>query len=175
MIANLELRSGVDYSIATVSFDPTEGPDLALKAKQSFGQELGEKAEGWSFLTGDEGNIQRLMKSLGFGYKLVDGEYAHSAVIYILTADGILSQYFLGVDFYDRLWDIRLSLVSAAEGKIGSLIDQAALYCFMFDPTKGKYSLVVFNLVRGVALLGLIALVAFLSVLWSREWAKRKN
>ena len=78
---------------------------------------------------------------------------------------GRISRYLYGVEFSAR--DMRLGLVEASEGKIGSAVDQALLFCFHYDPSTGKYSAAVLNLIR---LGGIITVLSFsLFVIASRK------
>ena len=50
----------------------------------------------------------------------------------VLTPDGRLSRYFYGIEYAPR--DLRLALVEAAAGRIGTPVDQVLLLCFHYDP-----------------------------------------
>jgi protein SCO1 len=59
----------------------------------------------------------------------------------VLTPEGRLSRYFYGVEYAPR--DVRLGLIEAADGKIGSAVDQLLLLCYHYDPITGKYGVVI--------------------------------
>lgn len=159
----VELRPGQDFEIVVVSFDPREGTDLAYKKKQEytkFYRRPGTEA-GFHFLTGDETNIKRLTETVGFRYAWDEKhqQYIHAGGVMVLTPQGKTSKYFYGVDY--RPTDLRLALVEAGQGKIGSLSDQVLLFCFQYDPHSGKYSLAVLNVVKVAGMLTLLGLGTF--------------
>jgi len=156
----LTLSAGRDFRVLTVSFDPREGPELAAESRQTALRRYArEGAEaGWHFLTGEESSIRALSEAVGFRYSWNEqrGQYAHPAVLMILTPEGRLSRYFAGVEYPAR--DLRLGLVEASEGRIGTATDHVMLMCFQYDPATGKYGLVVMNLLRCAGMATLIVL-----------------
>lgn len=158
----LGFTPGKEFDVIVMSFDPGEGPDLALRKKAAYltlyGKE--ETAGGWHFLTGNEEEIRRVTDAIGFRYRYDPerDEYAHAASLVLATPEGKLARYFFGVEYSTR--DLRLGLVEAAAGKIGSVVDQFLLYCYHYDPSVGRYSAAVLNLVR----LGGIATVSAMLV-----------
>ncbi|RMG41020.1 MAG: SCO family protein [Candidatus Dadabacteria bacterium] len=171
LLNKLTLSPGKDFSIVTVSFDSSEGPDLARKKKQRFvsllNDKTGEKSSGWHFLVGKEPQIETLMNQIGFHYKRDNGDFAHTAVIMILTPRGKISQYFTGVRFPVR--DVRLALVEASEGNIGTVLDHVLLYCYRFDPLKGRYTWAAFGIMRAGGVLTLLLLGGLVLRLWLKE------
>ena len=173
LLNELKLELGTDYKVLTVSFDPKEGPELAKKRAKHYYTTLKSPVsgpKGWKFLVGDQVNIDPLMNQIGFEYFEDKGEYAHTAAVIVLTPQGRISQYFTGISFSKR--DLRLALVEASEGKIGNLIDHVLLYCYRFDPTKGKYTWVAFGIMRTGGALTLLLLGTTLLLLWKREKGK---
>ncbi len=122
--------------------------------------------DGWHFLTGQETQIKELADSLGFKYKwnAPIKQWIHPAVAYIITPEGKISRYLHGIEFGDR--DLKLSLMDAANGKIGSFIDKFALFCFQFDPNKNKYTLYAYNLMRIGGAITAILMAVFLFMFW---------
>jgi protein SCO1/2 len=167
----LDLLPGKDYEVVSVSFDPADTPELAAAKKKSYVTSLGgsDAVSGWHFLTGEEEQIRVLANALGFRYRWVaeKEEFAHAAGMFVLTPEGKISRTLYGIEFAAR--DLRLSLVEAAEGRLGTPFDRLLLYCFQYDPETHKYSLVAVNVMKLGALATLIALGAFLTVQWSRE------
>jgi len=127
------------------------------------------------FLTGKEANIRRLTDAIGFGYKWNDArqEYAHAAAIFVITPEGRVSRYLYGVQFEPKT--VRLSLVEAAQGKIGSPMDQILLFCFHYDASEGQYTPAVRRIVSAGGTLSALAIGGLLGVLWQREWKRRKT
>jgi protein SCO1/2 len=163
LVKALPLKLGEDYQMVTVSFDDSEGPEQATKRAKQYHAEVGlqDGSPAWRFLVGEAGNISTLMKAIGFKYLRDKGEFAHSAAVYVLTPDGVVSQFFAGIDFKPE--DFRLALVEASQGVLGTALDHILLYCYRFDPTKGKYTLAVLNLVRVVSIATFLIL-AFLVI-----------
>ncbi len=170
----LKLNAGTDFDIVAISFDPEETPALAAKKKAEYVDRYKRPggAAGWHFLTGDKVNIQKVADAAGFRFKrdTVKNQWAHASAIMVVTPDGRLARYFYGVEYSAR--DLRLALVEAAQGKIGSVVDQILLYCFHYDPATGKYSLMVLNLMRAGGVLTVLSLLLFWLVTY-RENSKR--
>lgn len=160
----LEFEPGREFDLVAFSIDPTETPEDAARIKAQHLAEYGKPgtAAGWRFLTGDATAISSLAEAIGFGYEYIEetGEYAHTAAIIVITPEGRVSSYHLGIDYPAR--DLRLALVEAAGGEIGSWVDQALLFCYRYDPTTGKYTFAAWTTVRVAGLLTLALLVAFL-------------
>jgi len=142
--------AGREFEVITVSFDPRETAETAATMKRVYMEEYRRPGaeQGWHFLTGDEASIARLTEAVGFRYKYdpESGQFAHASGIMVLTPKGRIAQYFYGLEYSAR--DLRLSLVESAENKIGSPVDQVLLYCFRYDPAKGKYGLVIMKALR---------------------------
>jgi protein SCO1/2 len=155
---------GDQFDVVTVSFDPREKPDLARRKKANYVQEYGRAGaeRGWHFLTGDAEPIKSLTESVGFRYTWDEPtkQFAHASGFMILTPEGKLARYFFGHDYSAS--DLRLSLVEASQGKIGTVTDALILYCFHYDPAKGKYSLAIMNVLRALGVLTLLLLGGFI-------------
>lgn len=151
---------GADFEVVIASIDPGETPELAAAKKQAYLERYGrpETAAGWHFLTGAQEAIAALADAAGFRYVYdpnID-QYAHAAVVYTLTGDGVLSRYLFGIDYPAR--DLRLALVEASEGQIGSLSDAVLLRCYHYDPAAGRYGLAIFTALRIAAAATLLGL-----------------
>lgn len=164
----IDLTPARDFEIVTVSFNPAETHTLAKLKKQNYLKDLDVPgaAGGWHFLTGRESNIKKLTDAVGFGYRWNEkrGEYAHSAVIFILTPEGKLSRYLYGIMYEPETF--RLSLLEASRGKIGTAFDQLILYCFYYDSSSGVYAPHAINIMRLSGILTLLVLGTTLSVFW---------
>ncbi len=154
----LSLNLGADFRAVTVGIDPKETPEQAAAMKKKLGA-----GDDWHFLVGDEPAIRRVAEAAGFRYTVDDAndQFAHAAVLMVATPDGRMSRYLYGIDFAPR--DVRLSLVEASEGKIGTLADQLLLFCFHYDPATGRYGAVAMTSLRVAALLTLAGLVGFVA------------
>lgn len=169
ILNSVTLELGRDYEVFTVSFDSDETPSAAAdKAEhyRSLYRNREEATNGWSFAVGDESNIASLMTHLGFKYKRDGSEFAHSPVFMILTPGGEISQYFTDINVSP--WDVKLALVEASQGLIGSAIDHFLLYCFRFDPLKGRYSWAAWNALR-VGSVGSVLVIAAVVFVYIRK------
>ncbi len=167
---------GNEFDIITVSFDPRETPELAAAKKEQYVRQYGRAgaAKGWHFLTGDEESIKSLTSAVGFRYVWDEAtkQFAHASGFMILTPDGRIARYFYGHNYVPN--DLRLSLVEASEGKIGTPTDAILLYCFHYDPARGKYSLAIMNILRAGGLLTLALLGGFM-IKWLIQERRRKT
>lgn len=164
----LKFDVGKDFDVLTVSFDPHETPAMASAKKAEFIKRYGRPgaADGWHFLTGPQESIDALTKAAGFQYEYDSktGEFAHATAIMVLTPPGKIAQYYYGIEFAPK--DLRLGLVQASQGKIGSVVDEVLLYCYHYDPNAGKYSAVVSRILKLAAGATILALGTFLIVLF---------
>jgi protein SCO1/2 len=162
---------GAEFDVLTVSIDPTDNAALAAAQKKDFIGRYGRAGSerGWHFLTGEEAAIRKLAEAVGFHYSFdaTTGDFAHATGIVLLTPAGKTARYFYGIEFSPR--DLRLGLVEAAEGKIGTPIDQLLLFCYHYDPVTGKYGPFVTNLVRLGGLITAIGLAGFILWMLRRE------
>ncbi|GIV19822.1 MAG: electron transporter SenC [Armatimonadota bacterium] len=167
----LNYTPGEQFEIVTVSISPSETPELAATKKQNFLKEYGrlDAAKGWHWLTGEEQNIRALADAVGFRYVYdpKSKQYAHAAGIILLTPSGRVSRYFYGIEYSPR--DLRLGIMDASQGKVGSLVEKVILFCYQYDPTTGKYSLVVIRIVQLASVLTLLVLGGFMATQFYRE------
>src|SRR6202163_1139581 len=137
----LSFTPGRDYEVVFVSFDPRESPDMAAQKKKSALAHFGrpETAAAWHFLTGTKESIDAATRAANFRYTFdsKNNLFAHASGIMLLTPDGRISRYFYGVEYPSR--DVRLGLVDASAGKIGTPIDHLLLYCFQYNPETARY------------------------------------
>jgi protein SCO1/2 len=184
----MRLTCGKDFNIVTVSIDTKEPAKLAHGKKMHFVTEYGRKEadKGWKFLTTkNQDHIDQLAASVGFRYewdKMLK-EFKHPSGIVIVTPEGVISRYFPGIEYLDRgeagqlLEDqtktLRLSLVEAGEGKIGTFSDRVFLSCYRFDPHRGKYSLGIMWMMRAGGLLTLLIIAGiYARVAWKLPGAR---
>jgi protein SCO1/2 len=168
---SMSLDLGKDYEAVTVSFEPKDTSALAKAKRDVYAGQYSRPAaaDHWHFLTGSQQSIDALTQAVGFhyAYDSANREYAHAAAIMVLTPNGKISRYFYGVQYPAR--DVRLGLVEASHGTIGNVTDHALLFCYQYDPTTGKYGLIVMNVVRGGGVLTLLALGIFMFVMFRRD------
>src|ERR671920_928867 len=127
---------------------------------------------GWHFLTGDKASIDALARAVGFRYVWDDqsNQFAHASAIMVATPSGRLSHYFYGIDYAPK--DLRLALVEASEGKVGSPVDALLLYCYHYDPASGRFEPVM-GVLRAAGVLTVAGLAAF--ILYLRRKSKRRE
>jgi len=155
----IDLDIGKDFDFVFVSIDPTDSPDLAKLKKNSYVTEYDKpgSAGGFHVLVGKPKEIEAIATAVGFRYQPADnGQFAHPAVAMIITPDGRISRYLYGVTFPEQT--LRLSLVEASQGKIGTTVDKILLICMHWDPTAGKYSWAAMNLMRMGGVLTMLVL-----------------
>jgi len=162
----IDFEAGKDFNVVVVSFDATDTVEIAADKKNSVVHAFNREGDptGWNFLIGEEETVKAAAESVGFQYVYdkKSGEYAHASGIVLLTPEGRVSRYFYGIDYPTR--DVRLGLVEASQGQIGSPVDELLLLCLHYDPTNGKYGLAILNLVRAGGLLTIAAMVGFIGL-----------
>lgn len=167
-LKELPIDIGKQFNVVTVSIDPTDTHVLASVKQQMYTGMYGRPgaAQGWHFLTGDEPQIKQLAAAAGFRYAYDPDtkQFAHASAIMILTPEGKISRYLYGIQFPSR--DLRLGLVEASEGKIGSPVDQVLLFCYHYDPHTGKYGLLISHIIQAggaltVLIIGVVVLILF--------------
>jgi protein SCO1/2 len=158
----LSFDIGKQFDVVTVSFDPGDTPALAAAKKENYLRRYRRPgaAQGWHFLTGGETSIKALTRAAGFHYAFdpKSRQFAHPSGIIVLTPQGRIARYFYGIEYAPR--DLRLGLVEASENKIGSPADQILLFCYHYDPSTGKYSVVVLRVLKLAAALTLLVLAS---------------
>jgi protein SCO1/2 len=167
-LKELPMDIGKQFDVVTISIDPTESHVLAKVKQEMYVGMYGRPgaAQGWHFLTGDEPQIKRLADALGFHYAYDPDskQFAHYSAITLLTPEGKISRYFYGIQYPSR--ELRLGLVEASEGKIGTPADQILLFCYHYDPATGKYGLLISHVIQiggalTVLILGIAVLILF--------------
>ena len=173
-LKELPMDIGKQFDVVTISIDPTESHVLAKVKQEMYVGMYGRPgaAQGWHFLTGDEPQIKQLADAVGFRYAYDPDtkQFAHYSGIMLLTPEGKLSRYFYGIQYPSR--ELRLGLVEASEGKIGTPADQILLFCYHYDPATGKYGLLISRVIQiGGALTVLILGVGILILFRGEHYA----
>lgn len=176
-LRSLEWTIGDEFEVVMLSIDPTEDYEMAAAKKENYLNQYGrlEAEDGWHFLTGEEEHIRQLADELGFQYRFVEetGEYAHSSGLFVLTPEGVTSRVLFGIDFEKR--DLRMSLLEASEGKIGSVVDRFLMYCYQYDPASRGYAIYALQLVRAGGAATLLLVGGYLGWFWLRERRRTKR
>lgn len=171
----VHLNPGTDFNVIVISIDPVETPQLAAKKKAFYLKRYGrpETAAGWHFLTGKEPDINAVTKAVGFGYVRVPGpdgtlsQFAHASSIEVITTNGKLAQYYLGVEYSPK--DMLLGLIEASGNKIGSPVANILTYCYHYDPETNKHSIIVARVVQLGGMVTMASLGGFIFVMFRRD------
>ncbi len=178
MTAALEmvhLTPGKDFNVVIISIDPSDTPALGAKKKAFYLKRYGrpETAAGWHFLTGTKPSIDAVTNAVGFGYVRVPGpdgtlsQFAHASSIELVTTQGKLAQYYLGVEYSPK--DVLLGLIEASGNKIGSPVANILTYCYHYDPQINKHSLIVARVVQFGGMVTMASLGGFMFVMFRRD------
>ena len=170
-LKSVDFDAGDEFEVVAVSFDPRETPAIAAAKKESYVGRYGRRGSGpgWHFLTGDQESIKALADAVGFRYRwdAATNQFAHASGIMVLGPQGKIARYFYGIDYPPSY--LRLGIVEASAGKVGSPVDQLLLYCYHYDPTTGKYGAVVLNVLKLFSILFLIVAGVLFALLRRRS------
>lgn len=172
---DLDLKMGEDFGVINVSFDPKDRPADAYLKKKSFVQQYDRPGgTSWQFLVGDQASIHRLSETVGFKYKYdpATDQFAHAAVLMVISPDGKVMRYLYGVEYPGKT--LRLSLVEASEGRIGTTLDRVLMLCFRYSPAEGRYTLFAVGLMRIAGALTVVTLGLVLGGLFLKERRARR-
>jgi protein SCO1/2 len=171
----VKLTPGKDFDVVIVSIDPSDSPEQAAKSKALYVKRYGrpETAGGWHFLTGQRPAIDAVTNAVGFGYVRVPGpdgkltQFAHASSIEIVTPEGKLAQYYLGVEYSPK--DMLLGLIDASGNKIGSPVANILTYCYHYDPQTNRHSLIVARVVQFGGMITVAGLGGFMFLMFRRD------
>src|SRR5260370_23972056 len=139
------------------------------KKKALYNFRRPETDSGWHFLTGSNESIEAATKAANFRFSFdaKSNLFAYASCVLLLTPDGHISRYFYGVEYPGR--DMRLGLVDASAGKIGTPIDHVLLFCYHYDPTAATYSASILKMVRLGGVLTILCIIAGILISRRRE------
>jgi protein SCO1/2 len=167
----LSFNPGRDYDVVFVSFDDRDTTEMAAAKKKASLDHFRrpETAAGWHFLTGSKESIASITNAANFrfNYDTKNNLFAHASGIMLLTPDGRISRYFYGVEFPGR--DLRLGLVDASQGKIGTPVDKMLLFCFQYDPSTARYSATILGVMRLMAVATVAGLLLLILIFRRRD------
>jgi protein SCO1/2 len=173
-LTELRFDIGKEFDVVTISIDPRDTPEQAAMKKTQYVNRYGRfgAANGWHFLTGPESATKRLTKIAGFefAYDPKMDQFAHGAVLLAVTPQGRVSRYLYGFTYQPR--DLRLALVEASAGKIGTASDSILLLCYHYDPATGRYSRSAMNFVRAGGVATMLGLFGFIFIMIRKEHAR---
>jgi protein SCO1/2 len=178
-LKSLTFSAGKDFDVLAISFDARENDksDLAKRKKEGYlerYQRAGSE-NGWHFLTGTQDSIDKITKSVGFNYQFdkESNQFAHNGGIMVITPEGKISRYFYGIDYAPK--DVKFAIMDSSQEKIGNPAEQLLLYCYHYDPSKGKYGLQILSVMRLVSVAMLIGMGAMFFVYWRKNKRKTFN
>lgn len=167
------LEPGKDFNVRVLGLDPNDSAADAAAMKAAQIGSHGTLAAQTRMLRGDAGAVARITAALGFSYVYDPAldQYAHPAAIFTVTADGRVGHALSGLAL--DATDLRLAIVEAGRGQVGTVADRVRLLCYGFDPRHGFYNLAIG---RALAIGGgatVALLVGFLGLMFARErWAR---
>ena len=170
-LRKINWEPGRDFEIVTISFDPRETFALAQKKRAVYLSSYG-KHRGWHFLVDYKQNVKLLADQVGFRYRWDERreQYAHPAVIMVMTPDGRVSRYLYGIKY--KPLDLRLALTEASEFRWSKTVDRVLLFCYHYDPQEGSYVPFAYNLMRAGGILTVLILTV---ALWKFFKAERQH
>lgn len=173
-IGKVDWDAGDRYRVVAVSVNPGESHELAAAKKQGYLVEYGRPGvgAGWHFLTGPEESSRAVAEAVGFGYRpQADGEIAHAAAVFVITPDGRVSRYLYGTRYDEK--NLRLALLEASQGQMGSSWDRFILWCYRFDPDAGGYVIMAMRVMQIGGAVTVVLLAGGLGFMWWRELRSR--
>jgi protein SCO1/2 len=179
-INGVDLTVGKDFNVIVVSFDPTNTVAQAAEQREisTVGYVQGQSPEiarGWNFHVAGENSSSAIADAVGFQYRFLpkSGEYSHPVALMVLTPDAKVSRYVYGFGYQPR--DIKIALMEASQGKlVRSIGDRLMLFCYMYDPNSGGYTLQAMRVMQLAGVLTMILLFGGIAVLFARERARRR-
>ena len=170
VIGQTDLELGKDYQVLTISFDPTEGPDLAKKKRNNYSLLVKKDGleKGWLFFTSDSLNIAKATQAVGFSYKRVGNDFTHTAGLIFVSPKGKITRYLNGTYFLP--FELKMAVIESSKGQSGPTINKVLQFCYSYDPSGHTY---VLNITKVSATLILFIAVVILLFLFIKP--KRKS
>jgi protein SCO1/2 len=154
-VASALEKSGLDaarqYRLIVIGLNPKDGATAAARMRREHLGDAPGLEGAATFVTASQDTVNALTTALGYryAYDIEHDQYVHPGAAYVLRADGRVSRVLTGLGLSGG--DMRLALVEAGEGRIGTFGDQVRLLCSGFDPAHGVYNLMVSRLLAGTA------------------------
>lgn len=170
-LKGIDLSAGKDFRVVVISFDPRDTPEMANKKRETYVKAYGRPIadRGWDFLVADQAEVKRVAETIGFKYRWDEPtkQFAHAAGIFVATPDATLSRTLLSMQFPSK--DVKLALLEASEGKVGSVMNQVLLFCFHYSVAENRYVLATRRLMKAGGVLTVIVLAGLLARYWRAE------
>jgi protein SCO1 len=165
----MDLKIGRDFGLVTLSIDPKETTEKIRATKQKYIEMLPNQRDasgGWHFVTASQATITSVTDAVGFKYRYDEfsKEYYHPAMLAFVSPEGVITRYSLDVTFPED--QMRMALVEASDGKVGSVVDQFLMLCFQYDAERNRYVASAWKLMRLGGLVTVGLLLATLTPFW---------
>jgi protein SCO1/2 len=134
------LQPGSDFRLIAIGLDPKDRSDAARAMRVERIGTDDPLARTAVVLTGQAPAIAAATAALGYryAYDAAHDQYAHPAAAYVLDAQGKVTRVLSGLGLSGN--DMRLALVAAGQGHVGTLGDRIRLLCYGYDPVRGIYT-----------------------------------
>ncbi len=166
-----DLTAGKDFRVVVISIDPRDTPETARKKRDTYVTAYGRPVadRGWDFLVADQADVKRVADTIGFKYRWDEptNQFAHAAGIFVASPNATLSRTLYGIAFPSK--DVKLALLEAAEGKIGSTMNRVLLFCFHYSVSENRYVLATRRLMKAGGVVTVIGLAGLLASYWRSE------
>ncbi len=174
-LEQVDMQPGRDYRVITVSFDQFDSASASARLKEEYYNKLpqGFPRDAWTWLTGDSASIATLAQSVGFGFKrnTVDNDFTHPTSLIVLSPEGKVTRYLLGSEYLPL--DIKLALIEAKHGTVGTTIVKFYKFCFSYDPASHKFALNATRVVGISTMIGIAGIVVFVAASGRRREKKK--
>jgi protein SCO1 len=172
-LARSGLRPGSDFRLIVVGLDPKDSAADAAAMKAAQVGTQGGLAEQAFFLRGTPETISELTAAFGFRsvYDREHDQFAHPAAAFVVTPAGHIARVLSGLALDPT--DLRLALVDAGQGRVGTWKDHIRLMCYGFDPTKGIYTAAIGRMLSAAGAFTILVLGLFILILFRREATQR--
>lgn len=160
-----DLKPGEDYQVLTISFDPTETLDLALRKKANYLNLVDKKdeiAKGWKFFVSDSASIAKATQATGFKYKKTGNDFLHAASVMVISPKGKITRYLNGIYFLP--FEFKMAIIEASKGTSGPTINKLLQYCYSYDPKGQTYVLNITKLAGTMIMFFALTLFLFLII-----------
>jgi protein SCO1/2 len=175
-LRQLRATAGRDFGVITISIDPTDTPTMAAAWARDTVSRYGRRGapRSWHVLVGRQPDIEAVAGAAGFHYRYDERskQYAHPTGLIIVTPSGVVSRYFLGIDFEPKA--LSTAIDRAAHGKTGESVFDLVFVCFSGGTPAGKYGRLIWTVLSAsvtVTILGVFGGIGWM--LWGerRKWA----
>ena len=170
-LKGVDLSAGKDFRVVVISIDPRDTPEMANKKRDTYVKAYGRPVpdRGWDFLVADQADVKRVADTIGFKYRWDEPtkQFAHAAGIFVASPDATVSRTLYGIQFLSK--DVKLALLEASEGKIGSAVNRVLLFCFHYSVAENRYVLATRRLMKAGGVLTVIGLAGLLARYWRAE------